>query len=338
MRLIKSLLLSAALASGAGPALAQEGIDDPTRAPYYDSFEGKRVAYVPVAMGFDLTEGWADGLKTALEPLGVTFDVRDPNWNTDAGAQVITALISEKPDVIVVHNPDVQSYARLLKRAEEAGSLPIVVGGTGLYFKALTEGLSPIPPIPDEIRARWRACAGEEGAAALHAILAERDPEMAARLRPTDPQRLVRALEVLEATGTSLARWQEEPGEPVVRVEDGRAVVVAPERDVLRQRIDARFDRMMAHGAVEEVRALLQLALSPELPVMRALGVGPLARLIAGEASPAEAGEAAKAETRQYAKRQLTWLRRNMNAWKWIDAQEMESFVATLSDFIKSKA
>lgn len=251
------------------------------------------------------------------------------------------------PHRLYGHVPGAEAYSAAryaaearaaIAAAEEAGSLPIVVGGTGLYFKALTEGLSPIPPIPDEIRARWRACAGEEGAAALHAILAERDPEMAARLRPTDPQRLVRALEVLEATGTSLARWQEEPGEPVVRVEDGRAVVVAPERDVLRQRIDARFDRMMAHGAVEEVRALLQLALSPELPVMRALGVGSLARLIAGEASPAEAGEAAKAETRQYAKRQLTWLRRNMNAWKWIDAQEMESFVATLSDFIKSKA
>jgi tRNA dimethylallyltransferase len=251
------------------------------------------------------------------------------------------------PHRLYGHVPGAEAYSAAryaaearaaIAAAEEAGSLPIVVGGTGLYFKALTEGLSPIPPIPDEIRARWRACAGEEGAAALHAILAERDPEMAARLRPTDPQRLVRALEVLEATGTSLARWQEEPGEPVVRVEDGRAVVVAPERDVLRQRIDARFDRMMAHGAVEEVRALLQLALSPELPVMRALGVGPLARLIAGEASPAEAGEAAKAETRQYAKRQLTWLRRNMNAWKWINAQEMESFVATLSDFIKSKA
>jgi tRNA dimethylallyltransferase len=251
------------------------------------------------------------------------------------------------PHRLYGHVPGAEAYSAAryaaearaaIAAAEEAGSLPIVVGGTGLYFKALTEGLSPIPPIPDEIRARWRACAGEEGAAALHAILAERDPEMAARLRPTDPQRLVRALEVLEATGTSLARWQEEPGEPVVRVEDGRAVVVAPERDVLRQRIDARFDRMMAHGAVEEVRALLQLALSPELPVMRALGVGPLARLIAGEASPAEAGEAAKAETRQYAKRQLTWLRRNMNAWKLIDTQEMESFATTLSDFIKSKA
>jgi len=121
MRLLKTLFLSAAVALGAGSALAQGGIDDPTRAPYYDAFKGKRVAYVPVAMGFDLTEGWADGLRTALEPLGVTFDVRDPNWNTDAGAQAITALIAEKPDVIVVHNPDVQSYARLLKRAEEAG-------------------------------------------------------------------------------------------------------------------------------------------------------------------------------------------------------------------------
>lgn len=120
MKLLKTLLVSAAMALGAGTALAQ-GIDDPTRAPYYDSFKGKRIAFVPVAMGMDLTEGWADGLKTAFEPLGVTFDVRDPNWNTDAGAQAITSLITEKPDVIVVQNPDVQSYARLLRRAEEAG-------------------------------------------------------------------------------------------------------------------------------------------------------------------------------------------------------------------------
>lgn len=133
MRLLKTLLLSAAVALGAGSVLAQEGIDDPTRAPYYESFAGKRVAYVPVAMGFDLTEGWAMGLKEALEPLGVTFDVRDPNWNTDAGAQAITALISEKPDVIVVHNPDVQSYARLLKKAEEAGIYVIQVNMRSSY-------------------------------------------------------------------------------------------------------------------------------------------------------------------------------------------------------------
>jgi len=120
MKLIKAGLLAVSLLACGGTAFAQ-GIDDPTRAPYYSSLKGKKVAYVPVAMGFDLTEGWAAGIRSAIEPLGMTFEVRDPNWSTDAGAQAITSLISEKPDVIVVHNPDVQSYARLLKRAEDAG-------------------------------------------------------------------------------------------------------------------------------------------------------------------------------------------------------------------------
>lgn len=133
MRLIKTATLAAALALSGGSLHAQEGIDDPTRAPYYDSFAGKKVAYVPVAMGFDLTEGWAAGLKEALEPLGVTFDIRDPNWSTDAGAQAITTLIAEKPDVIVVHNPDVQSYARLLKKAEEAGIYVVQVNMRSSY-------------------------------------------------------------------------------------------------------------------------------------------------------------------------------------------------------------
>lgn len=133
MKLINIGILAAALALSSGTAPAQEGIDDPTRAPYYESFAGKKVAYVPVAMGFDLTEGWAAGLKEALEPLGVTFDIRDPNWSTDAGAQAITSLIAEKPDVIVVHNPDVQSYARLLKKAEEAGIYVVQVNMRSSY-------------------------------------------------------------------------------------------------------------------------------------------------------------------------------------------------------------
>jgi ABC-type sugar transport system substrate-binding protein len=132
MRLIQKLLLAAGFAAIAGTTMAQ-GIDDPTRAPYYNSFKGKTVAYVPVAMGFDLTEGWAAGLRSALEPLGVKFEVRDPNWSTDAGAQAITSLISEKPDVIVVHNPDVQSYARLLKKAEEAGIYVVQVNMRSSY-------------------------------------------------------------------------------------------------------------------------------------------------------------------------------------------------------------
>lgn len=133
MKLFKTGMIAAAFALCAGAAVAQEGIDDPTRAPYYDSFKGKRVAFVPVAMGIDLTEGWAAGLKEALEPLGVTVDIRDPNFNTDAGAQALTALITEKPDVIVVHNPDVQSYARLLKKAEEAGIYVVQVNMRSAY-------------------------------------------------------------------------------------------------------------------------------------------------------------------------------------------------------------
>lgn len=132
MRLIKDALLATAVTLYASTSFAQ-GIDDATRAPYYEAFEGKRVAYVPAAMGFDLTEGWAAGLKSALEPLGMTLDIRDPNWSTDAGAQAITSLISEKPDVIVVHNPDVQSYARLLRRAEEAGIYVVQVNMRSSY-------------------------------------------------------------------------------------------------------------------------------------------------------------------------------------------------------------
>lgn len=222
--------------------------------------------------------------------------------------------------------------------ARASGRLPIVVGGTGLYFKALLEGLSPVPTVPAAIRARWRKAAAEEGAAALHDVLKSRDPEMAARLRPSDPQRIVRALEVLEATGISLARWQETPGEPVVSVEDALAVVVAPPRDVLRRRCDDRFGHMLAAGAADEVRALIRLRLDPELPVMRALGVSPLIALVEGRMTADEAAEVARAETRQYAKRQLTWLRRNMSTWKWTDTQETESLAATLCAFINSKA
>jgi ABC-type sugar transport system substrate-binding protein len=115
-----SLVLATCLCSMAVSAWA-DGIDDPTRKDYFGTFVGKKIAYLPVAMGFDLTEGWAAVIRKRAEQLGMTFEVRDPNWSTDAGAQALTALIAEKPDVIVVHNPDVQSYARLLKRAEDAG-------------------------------------------------------------------------------------------------------------------------------------------------------------------------------------------------------------------------
>ncbi|GIX14520.1 MAG: ABC transporter substrate-binding protein [Paracoccaceae bacterium] len=132
MRILRTTAMALAVALGAGSAMGQ-GIDDPTRTAYYDAMKGRRVVFVPVAMGFDLTEGWAAGLRAALEPLGVSFEIRDPSWNTDAGAQAITSLIAEKPDAIVVHNPDVQSYARLLRKAEAAGIYVIQVNMKSSY-------------------------------------------------------------------------------------------------------------------------------------------------------------------------------------------------------------
>ena len=196
------------------------------------------------------------------------------------------------------------------------------------HFKALLEGLSPVPPIPAEIRTRWRARAREIGADALHAELAERDAEMAARLRPSDRQRIVRALEVLEATGASLADWQRQPGKGVLDATAAVRLVVTREREDLALRCEARFDAMMAAGALDEVRRLEALRLDPELPVMGALGVRPLMEHLAGRLSLEDAVSEAKAESRRYAKRQMTWLRRNMIAWQSIPEKETERILA----------
>ena len=205
--------------------------------------------------------------------------------------------------------------ALALVAAAIAGETPIIVGGTGLYFRALGEGLSPIPPIPDDIRRHWRGEAQRLGAAGLHVVLAKRDPVMADRLEPSDAQRVTRALEVLEATGRSLADWQREPGTPLLNFAEAECLLVRPSREVLRARCDQRFDQMIAAGALDEVRALVALGLPPDAPVMRALGVPPLARHLAGEQSLEQAVEQAKAETRQYLKRQETWIRSKMNSW-----------------------
>ncbi|MEJ2123936.1 MAG: tRNA (adenosine(37)-N6)-dimethylallyltransferase MiaA [Alphaproteobacteria bacterium] len=202
-----------------------------------------------------------------------------------------------------------------IARARAGGPPLTIVGGTGLYFKALLEGLSPVPDIPDAIRDHWRAEAQAKGAANLHEVLTARDAEMAARIRSSDSQRIVRALEVLEATGVSLAHWQMQKGEPLLAEDEVEKLFVSPPRDILYERCDARFDKMMAAGALDEVRQLRDLRLDAGLPVMRALGVRPLLRLLDGEIDLAEAAEQAKTETRRYAKRQLTWAQRNMIAW-----------------------
>ncbi len=226
--------------------------------------------------------------------------------------------------------------AHAIDEARSRGRIPIIVGGTGLYFKVLLEGLSPVPAADPAVRAYWRAQAATRPATELHAILAQRDPVTAARLMPTDPQRIVRALEVLESTGRSLADWQREPGKPVLAESETVRLLAWPERTLLAEAIDARFDAMMKAGALREVRSLLSLGLSTELPIMRALGVAPLAAHVAGRQSLDAAVEAAKAETRQYAKRQLTWLKRNMMSWKRLDAQQTKTFVASDISFSDS--
>lgn len=204
-----------------------------------------------------------------------------------------------------------------LSEAQRTGLCPIIVGGTGLYFKALTEGLSPVPAIPDEVRERWRREAREDPVQ-LYETLRARDPAMAARLAPGDAQRITRALEVLDATGISLAAWQGRSGRPLLDPETCERLLVVRSREDLHRRCDERFDVMMSMGALDEVRALVQLELTAELPAMRALGVAPLAAHIRGTLSLEEAVARGKAETRQYVKRQETWVRKFMASWQAI--------------------
>lgn len=199
------------------------------------------------------------------------------------------------------------------------GRPAIFVGGTGLYFKALTEGLSEMPEVPDQIRAAWRSELARAGAPALHAVLAVRDPQMAARLNPADGQRIVRALEVLEASGRSIAHWQVQRAAPLVDLATAEAVVIEPDRDELGQRIETRFAAMVEGGALDEVRALLALRLDPRLPAMKAIGVPELAAILGGDASPEGAISEAVLATRQYAKRQSTWFRNQLGPqWRRI--------------------
>jgi tRNA dimethylallyltransferase len=188
----------------------------------------------------------------------------------------------------------------------------IFVGGTGLYFRALAEGISEMPEIPQSVRDRWRYELKEQGAAKLHRILMCEDSAVAMTLKPTDGQRIVRALEVLDASGRSIAEWQAARGRPLIDRDSARFLVIEPERAALIGRIDARFDRMLDKGAVDEVKQLMALGLDPDLPAMKAIGVRELQAAMAGQVSFAEAIERAKIATRQYAKRQATWFRHQL--------------------------
>ncbi len=214
----------------------------------------------------------------------------------------------------------------LLPQLRAEKRLPVFVGGTGLYFKALTGGLSAMPEISQDVRCRVRLWLREEGAERLHAQLAGRDPVTAEALQPTDGQRIVRALEMLEETGRSITSFQQEPG-PIV-IDPGRAskFVVLPDRTVLHDRINRRFEQMFDNGAVDEVRALLARDPPADAPAMKAIGVVQIAQMLQGRVMPQEVVERASALTRQYAKRQMTWFRNQMDeSWQRIDASADQS-------------
>jgi tRNA dimethylallyltransferase len=210
--------------------------------------------------------------------------------------------------------------AKTLALMRAVGRVPIFVGGTGLYFAALTEGLADIPSIPAAVREGARKKLDAIGVGALHAELAARDPETASRLRPSDPQRVLRAYEVLEATSLPLALWQTRMGKPVL---DGLRVakfVLDVPRPELRERIETRFKAMLAESAQKEAADLK--GLDPALPAAKILGLRELWALAAGELEEAEAVRLAVTATRQFAKRQATWFRNQMVDWNWLPAQQ----------------
>ena len=212
--------------------------------------------------------------------------------------------------------------ADVLAAAQREARAVIVVGGTGLYFSALTQGLAAVPPIPAQIRNDVRGRLASDGVEALHAELMRLDPAAAARLMPGDRSRVTRALEVILATGRSLVLWHEANMPARVDAALAAKVFLMPDRDALLRRIDARFDAMMAAGALDEVRALAGRHLDPTLPAMKAHGVPWLIRHLRGSISLSDAAEGGKRDTRQYTKRQATWFRNQLPDFAWVEPDQ----------------
>jgi len=209
-----------------------------------------------------------------------------------------------------------------LREIGKQGRVPILVGGTGLYFKALTSGLAAVPPIPADIRADVRGRLQQEGAPALHAELMRLDPATAQRVTANDRSRISRALEVVLATGRALSDWHREGLPPLIDPARAVKVFITCERKELVRRIEVRFDAMIKSTALDEVRRLAERRLDPALPAMKAHGVPWLIRHLNGEISREEAIAGAVMDTRRYAKRQLTWFRNQMNDWIWADPND----------------
>ncbi len=222
----------------------------------------------------------------------------------------------------------IKDVAVALQDIRAAGRLPILVGGTGLYFSALTKGLAAVPPIPPDIREDVRGRLAREGVAPLRAELEALDPTTAARLRVNDRSRISRALEVVKATGRSITDWHKEGMPPVLDSEKTAKVFLTVDRKELVGRIEARFDAMLAAGALDEVRALAARKLDPTLPAMKAHGVPWLIRHLKGEITLEQAAAGGKMDTRRYAKRQVTWFRNQLPDWPMLPPDEALAMLA----------
>jgi tRNA dimethylallyltransferase len=213
------------------------------------------------------------------------------------------------------------------------GGRPILVGGTGLYFKALTQGLADIPAPDPDVRAGLQERAEREGAPALHAELAQRDPSVAARLKPNDAPRILRALEVLDTTGDSIAAFQADT-KSALATDEWLGMTLAPQRETLYAAIDDRFDLMLQQGALDEARALAARALDATLPAMKAHGAPALMRHLRGAITLDEAAGIGKRDTRRYAKRQFTWIANQMPAWTKITTMDLNERLQAASALI----
>jgi tRNA dimethylallyltransferase len=248
--------------------------------------------------------------------------------------RVITARPTEEeeaqtPHLLYGHVDAAENYSTgqwlrdtrvAIDEVHSAGQVPIVVGGTGLYFMTLTKGLAAVPPIPADIRATVRGRLESQGVAPLYVELLERDPVTAHRLMPGDRSRISRALEVVIATGRSISDWHKEGMPPTVGDTEASRFFLALDRDELTRRIVARFDAMLAQGALAEVERLAARGLNPLLPAMKAHGVPWLIRHLKGEIGLDEAADGGKRDTRRYIKRQATWFKNQMPDWPWLGA------------------
>jgi tRNA dimethylallyltransferase len=221
-----------------------------------------------------------------------------------------------------------RDVAAVVSDVRKQGRLPILIGGTGLYFTALTKGIAAVPPTPVAVRDEVRGRLATEGVGALHAELARLDPETARRLMPKDRSRIARALEVFKSTGRSLSEWHREGLPSPIDIGGAVKVFLKTERSTLVDGIETRFGTMMKAGALDEVRALAVRRLDPLLPAMKAHGVPWLIRHLNSEISAEEAAAGAIMDTRRYAKRQVTWFRNQLPDWTWIDRGHAEAFIA----------